>query len=150
VSGGLALLRAFCQRKIVQVSRLLFLLFCSFIVTTGVARGARGPWRPPNFSHILSFVLWQGVFRTKYFWSLKVIVFGSPKCLSGYAIAYNHCHTDNLYHSRAQPCSSVSSLSHGTFLIGVQSSSDQKISTTQDCQTLQNSDEKQYCHSYIA
>jgi len=48
------------------------------------------------------------------------------------------------------PCSPVSSLSHGTFLLNVQSSSDKKLATTQDRQTLQNSDEKQYCHSYIA
>jgi len=29
-------------------------------------------------------------------------------------------------------------------------STDKKLATKQDCQTLQNSDEKQYCYSYIA
>jgi len=37
-----------------------------------------------------------------------------------------------------------------TFLFDVQSSTDKKLATTQDRQTLQNSDEKQHSNSYIA
>jgi len=44
--------------------------------------------------------------------------------------------------SRHVPCS--------TFVLDVQSSTDKKLATTQDRQTLQNSDEKQSCHSKIA
>jgi len=35
------------------------------------------------------------------------------------------------------------------YLIDVQFSTDKKLVTTQDCQTLQNSDEKQYCQYWI-
>ena len=56
--------------------------------------------------------------------------------------SYNHFHTDGLRLSCAQPCSSISSLSHI-----VQSSTDKKLATRQDRQTLQNSDEKQYVGS---
>jgi len=42
--------------------------------------------------------------------------------------------------------SSVSSLSHSNFVLDVQSSTDKKIDTTQDRQTVQNSDERQYRH----
>jgi len=53
--------------------------------------------------------------------------------------------------SRAQSCSSVSNMSHSTFLlVDVQSFTDKKLATMQERQTLPNSDEKQYCHSYIA
>ena len=62
----------------------------------------------------------------------------------------NHFHADGLHLSHAHPCSSVSSLSNSTFLLDVQSSADKKLATTQERQILQNSDEKQYCHSYIA
>jgi len=36
------------------------------------------------------------------------------------------------------------------FLLDVQSSADKRLATTQDRQTLQNSDEKQYSNSYFA
>jgi len=49
-----------------------------------------------------------------------------------------HFHTDGLHLSCAQPCSSVSSLSYSTFLLDVISSADEKLTTTQDRQTLQN------------
>jgi len=84
----------------------------------------------------------------------------SPSCtnvrppysrLSGDGSACNHFHADGLHLSRAQPCSSVSSLSHSTLLLDVQSYTDKKLTTTQDRLTLlKNSDEKQYCHFYIA
>jgi len=54
----------------------------------------------------------------------------------GYVAACNHFHGDGLHLSRAQPCSSVPSLSHSTFLIDVQSSTDKRLATTQDRETV--------------
>jgi len=65
-------------------------------------------------------------------------------------LSCNHFHADGLHLPRAQPCSSIPSLSHSSFLLDAQSSPDKKLATTQDRQTLQNSDQKQYCYSYIA
>jgi len=53
----------------------------------------------------------------------------------------NDFHTDGLHLSRLLPCSSEASLPLSTFLLDVQSSTDKKFATTQDRQTLQNSDE---------
>jgi len=79
------------------------------------------------------------------------MVFGPPKKFgAGSATACNHFHTDNLHLSRVQPCSSVSNLWHSTSLFDVQSFTDKKLATTQDRQSLQNSDEKQSSNSYVA
>ena len=96
--------------------------------------------------------------NTIHQWNFCQIWMSSPPCtnvrppysrLSGDRSACNHFHADGLHLSRAQPCSSVSSLSHSTFLLDVQSSTDKTLTTTQDRLTLlQNSDEKEYCHLY--
>jgi len=49
--------------------------------------------------------------------------------LACYATACNHFHSDSLHLSSAQLCSSTSSLSHSTFLLGVQSSTGKKFAT---------------------
>jgi len=72
-----------------------------------------------------------------------------PKFWAGWLVT-TFIQADGLHLSPAQPCSSVSSLSDSTFLLDVQNSTDKKLAETQDRQALQNSDEKQKCHSYIA
>jgi len=62
----------------------------------------------------------------------------------------NHFHTDGLHLCSVEPCSSILSLSHSAFILDAQSSTDKMLATTYDRQILQNSGEKQYCHSYIA
>jgi len=71
-------------------------------------------------------------------------IWPSQKFGASNATACNHFHTDSLHLSRAQPCSSVSNLWQSTSLFDVQSSTDKKLATTQDCQILQ------YSNSYIA
>jgi len=60
--------------------------------------------------------------------------------------ACNHFRTAGLHVSRAQPCSSVSNLAHSNYLMF----NLPLTKSSQDRQTLQNSDEKPYCHSCIA
>ena len=79
-----------------------------------------GPF-PLNFWHVSSFCALTGNVRMKYRCSSYYLVL--PKIFwAGNATACNHFHTDGLHLSRVQPCSSVSSLSHGTFLFDVKSS----------------------------
>jgi len=72
--------------------------------------------------------------------------------ISCFPVSFSSCNdfqTDGLHHSRAWAWCSISilSLSHSTVSLDLQSSSDKKLTTTQDRQTQQNSDEKQHCHS---
>jgi len=81
VSGGLALLRAFCQRRI---EHLLFISDISFpFFLCNHRRSQRAPrWPLPQISSkSCHFVLWQAVSRTKYFCTLKVKVLAPQKIL---------------------------------------------------------------------
>jgi len=125
--------------------------YCSFLIILFFNhRRSQGGHGSPKFYHILSFFALTGSVPNKILllpWSQSIWPF--PKFWAGYYTACNHFHTDGLHLSRAQPCSSVSILSHSTFLIDIQSSTDKTLATTQHRQTLQNSNEKKYCHSYI-
>jgi len=91
------------------------------------------------------------VSRTKYSCSLKAKVFVPPKKFglatlllvttfiqtACFSLTPSHVPQYQAFHTAC------------TFLLDVQSSTDKKLATTQARQTLQNSDEKQCCHSYI-
>jgi len=118
VSGGLALLQAFCSWKIeLQVSTVLSFSF--FSCNHRRSQGGHAPSKFLAYLVILCFdrqCLEQNTvahLNSKYLVPLKVFA------LAGYATARNHLHSDGLYLSPAQPCFSISSLSHSTFLLGV-------------------------------
>jgi len=151
VSSGLAFSRVFYQWKIEhQVSAVLFSFF---LATLGADRGGKEAMSSQISSMFCHFVLWQAASPTKYCWSFEVKVLGFPKRIwLGCATACNYFRTDDLNLSR-QPCSSVSKLLHSLHFPTWCSIFHWQIArnmSTQDRQTLQNSDEKQHCHSYIA
>jgi len=122
-----------------RLSSLLFFLFA----TTGKNRGAKEAM-PRQISSIDRQCPEQNTVDR-----LKSKYLDPEKIWLGYATVCNYFHTDGLHLSRAQPCSSVSSLSHTacTFLLDFQSSTtDKKLATTEDLQTMQNSNGKQQCH----
>ena len=130
-----------------QVSTVLYFSF--FSCNHRRSQGSNGTIPPTKFLACVVILCFDRQCPNKI--PLLVILFGPPKNIwAGYATACNHFHTDGLHLSRVQPCSSVSSLSHGTFLFDVQSSTDKKFAKTQERQTLQDSHEKQYSNSIIA
>ena len=137
MSGGLALLRAFCSWKIEHYSKyVLFFLFHSFLVTKGVARqGQRGHVAAKFLAYLVILCFDRQCLEENTVARLKSMSLFPPKFLRWLVTL--------LHLSRARPCSSTSSLSHSTLLLGFQPSTDKKFTTTQDRQTLQNSDEKQ-------
>ena len=134
MSGGLALLRAFCQWKIEhQVSTFISFVSCNH------ARWARGH-APQIYSICWHFVRWQQCpepntaarFKSKYL---------PPNNLLGedFTIPCNHLHTVSLHLSRAQPYSCVSNLSHSTVLLDVYiplTKSSQQRKTARHCRAV--------------
>jgi len=137
VSGGLALLRAFCSWKIEHQVSTVF-SFSFFSCNQSRSQGGQAPSKFLAYLVILCFD--RQCLEQNTVARLNSKCMGPRKifALAGYATACNHFHSDGLYLSRTQPCFSISSLSHSTFLLGVQSSTDQSSQhrkTTRHCRT---------------
>ena len=141
MSDGLSLLRTFCSWKIEhQVSTVRSFSF--FSCNQSRSQGGHAPSEFLAYLVILFFdrqCLEQNTvarLNSKYLVPLKIFA------LAGYATACNHFHSGGLYLSRTQPCFSISNLSHSTFLLRVQSSTDQSSQhqqTTRQCRTQMKS-----------
>ena len=124
--GCLALLRAFLSGRL-NIKEVLFFLFHSFLVTIGIARGAMEPFTPKFLAYLVILCFDRQCPEQNTVAHLSQSTWPQKNIWVGNATVCNHFHTDGLHLSRAQPCSSISKLSHGTFLLNVQSSTDKKL-----------------------
>ena len=124
----------------------------SFFCNHRRKQGGQGSYAHPNFYHILSFCALTRsvpnkilllVSKSRYLIHRKKFGLAALLPVTTFIqtafIFFALSHVPQ-YHSFHTACA---------FLLDVQSSTDKKLATTQDRQTLQNTDEKQYSNSYI-